>query len=689
MPELIVPAVIAAFAAIDIAITPTVALVIAQIIVTAALVGLQYALRPRPGKGAPTSSTVTGSGAPRFRAYFTHAVMGVARFWEVDTTPLGYGMGYSLIVNCDRFAAIYQIEIDGRKFAPATQAVQDAGGPHWQSFTPNMNINFELANMDPAGRYSRLLHYGFPVLEPVTATCKGFACVHFLMIAGEAKYKGTLFPNGAHTQIRITGNFTPVWDPRDVTQIRADPSTWKVSSNPIIQAADYVTHADGMRRSDDRVAWDTVIAAANVCDTLVQGRLGGALVMEKFAQCALEYSFDEKPNDVLARFMATCMGSWYTDTQGRIAFRIAQWQPPQFTLTDTDFAAFSFSDIESWETAVNQVRATYTEPARDYGALRAPIASNEALIASDGLHVLELNLKEVQSPSQAYRLANHFLVTHSDADTLIMTLVPRALRLAWEIRKNGRVVINIASNIYPELNQSWEVLMLTPTGVGLARWNASLREIREDMFANVVPDTDPVGSLPLSSVATLTAPVITVTVASGSDVIQIVATSADVSWSLQGQYRLAGATDWLDMANFGRLTTQSPDLGPGTYNVQANWVTPQGRQSPASTGSATIAASPVPAAPVALVAATSTSLAALTGTAANDTHTAALQFWVAASGAGFGAAAHANAQVYCVANQSVTTNYSHSAATLDFYVTARNSGGADSTPFGPVSATIP
>ena len=675
-----------------VALSSTVANFLAYLVVTAAMAGIMYILRPRQ-KAQRFESQIIQSDSPRFRIYGARATWGIVRFLERDGGPVGM----SIIVNCDAVEDWIEIEVDGTPMSPVQQSVQDSGGATWQQGTirgagglsgGTMTNKLEVSSATTAGRASVLLRGEFPGLERSGALCKGLSCVHFLAGPAAAKDMALYFPNGYQMRVKVTATFTPVWDPRDGAQIRSDKTTWRVSNNPIIQAADYVTHADGMARPDSRINWDSVTAAANYCDTLVAARYGGSTTTEKWAQCALEYSFDEDHRSVLGRFMAACDGYWYEDTQGRISFGIMQWTDPVFAITDADFSWFRLSDAESLETAINEYHAKYTESSRGYSAVDAPVTSLSALIARDGRHASDLRLDEVTTPSQAYRLMNRQLQRHADRRNVSMRMGPCALGLAWKIKQLGVFTAQISSNIFPELNGPYDVLAVQPENNTLERWSVTLRETSTDIYADPVPPWDPALTLNITGATVPGSPTITVINPAGTDVLKITANApTDNTWTLFAQYRLSGAGDWIDAANYGALIAQTPELAAGTYEIQACWRAPTGIYGVAHTGTGTVTSSPVPPPPTAFAPSGGAGAISVSVTSPNSPWFTGAKIYIAASGAGFGAATLLGTLTFA-ANSTATQTFSEAAGTYDLYATSRNAAGSESTPDGPVSITV-
>lgn len=690
MPALLVPVITAIATAVGVTVSATVANIIAQVIFVAAMAGLAYALRPRQ-KAQHLTATVFEPDADRFRIYGARATAGVVRFYEAEGTWLGF----SIIVNCDRVAEWIDLEVDGRHITPTSQAVQDAGAGS-QVLPNGSSGDFEV--WEGAGaRLSGLIGSTFPDLSPSTDGCRGFSAVHLVFAQVKAEKRATVFPNGARPQIRVTAKFTPVWDPRDDTQSWATNSTWKASDNPIIQALDFVQHPDGMRRPQDMVDINSFVTAAAYCDRVVAARYENVLVSEPWARCSLEYNLGEDRRSVMARFMATCDGYWYENAAGQIAVGIMQWVEPTVTITDADFSYFMETPLESLETSVNEIRAKYTEASRNYALIDAPIAAISALVERDGLRRLDVQLAEVTAPSQAYRLETRQLRRRADKRNVTLRMGPSALWIAWKVKKNGVFVVQIASNYFPLLNGVYDVLAVQPENATLERWTITLRETTPDIYEDPVPDWDPAYVLPLAVNELPPAPAITVSNPVDTDYLQIRTTiSSDPttaieegSWTLFAQYRASGAADWLDCINYGPLLCQTPDLAVGAYDVQAFWVTGIGAQGAAATATGTVSTSPVPNAPTAATATGSTGAAVFTGTAdMPDPYVVALQFWFVAHGGGFGAAVTIGGPVPCVAGGVASQAQMHAAGSFDLFVTARNSAGVDSPPFGPINYTI-
>lgn len=240
--------------------------------------------------------------------------------------------------------------------------------------------------------------------------------------------------------LSVVARCSPVWDPRIPGQLRNDPTTWLAVANPVVQWIDYVTRADGGLGHD----YDTVIAPniealkvqADRCDQLVSG--------EARYHSAGWYTFENNPEDILGKLLASCDGYQIESGDGTLSFTVGYYtEPVDPPLTDRQMFGFTVRYGVGDESLINQVIPTYTDPAQNYVSTQADAVRDEASIAIVGVKNQPLDLSWVQWPAQVDRLANRALLRLNPAvsGTLVCKLIAfRYLGKRWVKVQNPFVV---------------------------------------------------------------------------------------------------------------------------------------------------------------------------------------------------------------------------------------------------------
>jgi hypothetical protein len=212
------------------------------------------------------------------------------------------------------------------------------------------------------------------------------------------------YPNNP-PRIRATIQASVVWDPRDAAQLRADPTTYQWSQNPVLCLLDYLLSADGYGIPYERIAanltqWRT---AADVCDEQVPLAAGGTTNRYLIAG---QYRLTDEPGDVVQKFESTFDGRVWPKRDGSIGVLAGKFAPPTVTITDEHVLGYTeFVRGQDPLRAIEGVRAQYMSPDHDYREHEAePWPSGAAVLELSDNRTVTLDLLWVPGPSQARRL---------------------------------------------------------------------------------------------------------------------------------------------------------------------------------------------------------------------------------------------------------------------------------------------
>jgi hypothetical protein len=197
------------------------------------------------------------------------------------------------------------------------------------------------------------------------------------------------------------------FDQRDEAQDHDDPTTWDVSTNPVIQLQDYLTNTDrgGLGLSWDRVVapgLDALAAEADICDEPVDLKEGGT---EPRYQAAGFYAHEIDPVSVLTQIAAAADMWWTLAGDGRLTVVVGSYRAPTVTLDAADIIGVDLKYGVEDERLVNQYTWNFTSPDNDYKDTPGQPWRDEASISEIGrVRSHPVPLTWVQSHSQGRRL---------------------------------------------------------------------------------------------------------------------------------------------------------------------------------------------------------------------------------------------------------------------------------------------
>lgn len=202
-----------------------------------------------------------------------------------------------------------------------------------------------------------------------------------------------VYDRGPPQNLRAVVRGKKVYDPRkDSTNGGAgvhrlnDATTWEWSENPALCLADFLRDDKfGMREEDDRIDWDLVIAAADICDQTVSIPSG----TQKRYTINATFSATEQRREVRNSILGAMMG--------RMVFSQGVWKmwagaaiTPTITLTEDNLAGVVSLQASSGSSErYNRVRGKFIDPSRNYTANPYPEQRSSAYETEDNGEVRE------------------------------------------------------------------------------------------------------------------------------------------------------------------------------------------------------------------------------------------------------------------------------------------------------------
>lgn len=233
-------------------------------------------------------------------------------------------------------------------------------------------------------------------------------------------YNEDVYPSGLEN-IRCEVRGKKVYDPRT--------STTAYSTNPALCMRDYLTDQLGFGVAVSEIDDATVIAAANVCDELVNEPVwnGSAWVNTDQARytCDTLLPTSSSRDDNL-QVLADSMAGFRVYTQGKWHIFAGAYTAPSITLTDDDLADTGDISIQARpprRSLFNTVRGTFADKLNSFQITDYPQVTNAGYIAEDGGDelVADITMPAITDRVRAQRLAKLFLERHRQALTMQAT----------------------------------------------------------------------------------------------------------------------------------------------------------------------------------------------------------------------------------------------------------------------------
>lgn len=426
----------------------TTAQVIGSIALTAALIGLQLAFAPRPELPKPADGTQTlrQAIAPRLGGYGRCRIAGVYMLYEVQA---GFSLDVIALASggiCG-FKKFYLHDDEVTYAGGVTTAVDETDGRYGGAvdIETRLGLLTETAYSDVVTRVPPLWtndHRGDGIAS-LYLRCQQTPEQDFLEV----------YPHGLPAP-SVVADMYALWDFRDEDQDPDDSDTWidypaysgtttyaagdrvlysgavyisavngnlgatpdtsdqwiSVFQNPVLQLVDYMTNAVPFRFTmglDRTRLIDPVLARlrieADKCDVRIEKEDGS---FEPRYRSSGWFRFDNNPEDVLAAILAACDGWTIEDADGTLALRVGVYEAPTKTLQAKHVVGFEVNYGLAAEEQINEIAFSFVSPDHKYSEQPGdPWRDENAISLAGKVRTRPLPLTWVQSHSQGRRLA--------------------------------------------------------------------------------------------------------------------------------------------------------------------------------------------------------------------------------------------------------------------------------------------
>lgn len=226
--------------------------------------------------------------------------------------------------------------------------------------------------------------------------------ISYLRIAIKADQD--IFPSGI-PNIKMLIRGKPVFDPRDVTQSRDNPASWKYTDNWALCCLDYAMLESGVGATDEEIDLDSFIAAANLSDEFVEYQ---ATKFEKRYTLNGTWMADQTPQSIMESLLSAGSGKLVFTHGVYSLFAGAYYGPATLTLDDDGLRDdMSLTPFTERADICNAVRGTFVDPNNFWQSVDFPPVENAFYREKDKGEYIDhdIDLEMVISPWTAQRLA--------------------------------------------------------------------------------------------------------------------------------------------------------------------------------------------------------------------------------------------------------------------------------------------
>lgn len=206
-------------------------------------------------------------------------------------------------------------------------------------------------------------------------------------------------------RVTLVGNFSRMYDPRNLAHVLADDATWTASDgNSAILWAWWRTHRFGRNRPLTEINWERTAAAAEICDQTVLDRIGQEVPRYR---CGFAAGDTTPRHQIEQDILRTCDGFVAYDEEGRAYPVVGTYEAPTLTFTaERDIISARTEIIDDGEAPVDGVVVRYISP--DHGYVKqdcAPWQNPDYYVSGREPNYQYVDILGCQNHNQAFRLA--------------------------------------------------------------------------------------------------------------------------------------------------------------------------------------------------------------------------------------------------------------------------------------------
>jgi hypothetical protein len=352
------------------------------------LQAISNALRPKPPGPEDVRNSVRNAVSHRIHHVGRRKISGT---WVFGATEDG-NFHKVLTTGTGQLTAILEHWIDDKLVE-----LDVSGNVLTEPFDGNCRIETRLGL--PTETHYANLATAFPGKWTANHRGDGMSSIYAYQDAVPAEKITEVFPNLTQTNFSFVADCEAVWNPvEDVTEY---------DDNAAAIILHYLRHPDGARIKDELLLTPMALAgwqaAYERCDEAVPLKGGGT---EKRYRIWDSWATNERPADIMGRFLAACDGRMVPTPDGGMTLDIGTWENrADIALTQDNIVGWNGlrrgRDIVN---SANVVRAIYTSSEHGFQSTDAQPWEDADDILAFGEKPTDINLQSVPSHGQARRL---------------------------------------------------------------------------------------------------------------------------------------------------------------------------------------------------------------------------------------------------------------------------------------------
>ena len=236
---------------------------------------------------------------------------------------------------------------------------------------------------------------------------------------------------------------------------RTSATAW--SNNPAVMAMGYWTHPLGANQSSSAVDTNSIIAAANICDTTQVFNIGIFSYTQPTYRAGIVATKDAKPSNVLTDLCMAMGGRWVISGNA-LRVKAGAYTSPVAAIDDswlTSESAVELQPLPPRQSLFNAAQGTFCDETNEFRAVMYPKQINTGAVTTDGRELdLDITYQAVTNNAQAQYLT---------ACAIRYNRAGMSLRMSCNLRAFPLEVFDVVTVTIPRFGFSAQTFEVTDT----------------------------------------------------------------------------------------------------------------------------------------------------------------------------------------------------------------------------------
>jgi len=261
-----------------------------------------------------------------------------------------------------------------------------------------------------------------------------YSAIKIFPISSENRYKIFRWRGAigiGEPSFSIVGNWSNVYDPREVSHTLGNRATYEFSRNPVLLWAWFRTNRYGRNKAASKINWDKVAEQASICDAARTDIDGG---IAPFWQCDISIPESTERTNGEQQILMSCDAQLVFDDDGKCWPRVGYYYAPSLKLVrNRDIVAMESVEAQNGESLTQGVIVRYIDPDANYTAQPcAPYVNPFYFVEGETPKYLVVDALSIQNHRQAMQLAKSISHRSQSQYKLLPTVGLRGLRARQE-----------------------------------------------------------------------------------------------------------------------------------------------------------------------------------------------------------------------------------------------------------------